>query len=148
MVVDVLKHVQNETMGKLLTDNGSPNLSTIRRYPLLLTMLSILDTLSNCGVISICTFVRLFVAKDRDGDKMMTFTEIRQLLDEIKMRTPDEDKDDVAAQIMKEFDVDNDEKITMEEFINGMRKWLDDTKDAMNRRYHSVKSLKNMYKVS
>ncbi|KAL1567287.1 sodium/calcium exchanger NCL2-like [Salvia divinorum] len=32
LVVDILKQVQNQTQGNLLTDNGSPNVSIIRRY--------------------------------------------------------------------------------------------------------------------
>lgn len=32
MVVDILNHVQNQTMEKLLNENGSPNVSTIKRY--------------------------------------------------------------------------------------------------------------------
>ncbi|KAK4398340.1 Sodium/calcium exchanger NCL1 [Sesamum angolense] len=120
LVVDILKHLQNETMGKLLTDNGSPNVSTIRR---------------------------LFEEKDHDGDKVISFYELKEFLQEIKFRNLQSNDDNTTAEIMKEFDIDNDEKITMDEFVNGMTKWLDDTKDAMNKRYHSVKSLKDMYQV-
>ncbi|KAL0306556.1 UNVERIFIED_CONTAM: Sodium/calcium exchanger NCL2 [Sesamum radiatum] len=120
LVVDILKHLQNETMGKLLTDNGSPNVSTIRR---------------------------LFEEKDHDGDKVISFYELKEFLQEIKFRNLQSKDDNTTAEIMKEFDIDNDEKITMDEFVNGMTKWLDDTKDAMNKRYHSVKSLKDMYQV-
>lgn len=90
---------------------------------------------------------RLFVEMDNDGDKVITFSELRQFLEEIKFRQLQGDKDDTAAEIMKEFDLNNDGKITQDEFINGMRKWVDDTKGAMNKRYHSVKSLKDMYQV-
>ncbi|KAK4439143.1 Sodium/calcium exchanger NCL1 [Sesamum alatum] len=120
LVVDILKHLQNETMGKLLTDNGSPNVSTIRR---------------------------LFEEKDHDGDKVISFSELKEFLREIKFRKLQSKDENTTAEIMKEFDIDNDEKITMDEFVNGMTKWLDDTKDAMNKRYHSVKSLKDMYQV-
>ncbi|XP_011083284.1 uncharacterized protein LOC105165819 [Sesamum indicum] len=120
LVVDILKHLQNETMGKLLTDNGSPNVSTIRR---------------------------LFEEKDQDGDKVISFSELKEFLQEIKFRNLQSKDDNNTAEIMKEFDIDEDEKITMDEFVNGMTKWLDDTKDAMNKRYHSVKSLKDMYQV-
>ncbi|KAI3457398.1 hypothetical protein Pfo_014061 [Paulownia fortunei] len=120
LVVDILKQVQNQTMGRLLTENGSPNVSTIRR---------------------------LFEERDRDGDKVISFSELKDFLQEIKIRKLQSDGDNTTAEIMKEFDIDNDEKITMDEFVNGMTKWLDETKDAMNKRYHSVKSLKDLYQV-
>lgn len=33
LVVDILKHLQDKTMGTLISENGAPNISTIRRYP-------------------------------------------------------------------------------------------------------------------
>lgn len=72
---------------------------------------------------------------------------MKEFLNEIKFRTVNSDKENTTAQIMKEFDMDSDDKITLDEFVKGMTRWLDDTKDAMNKRYHSVKSLKDMYKV-
>ncbi|XP_022877450.1 sodium/calcium exchanger NCL1-like [Olea europaea var. sylvestris] len=49
--------------------------------------------------------------------------------------------------MMKEFDIDNDNKITMDEFVNGMTKWLDKAKDTVNKRYHSIKLMKGLYEV-
>ncbi|KAL1567241.1 sodium/calcium exchanger NCL2-like [Salvia divinorum] len=120
LVVDILKHVQNQTQGTLLTDNGSPNVSTIRR---------------------------LFDERDEDRDRVISFHELKEFLKEIKFRKLNSDDESKTAEIMAEFDMDNDEKITMDEFVNGMTKWLDDTKDALSKRYHSVKSLKDMYQV-
>ncbi|XP_057795924.1 sodium/calcium exchanger NCL2-like [Salvia miltiorrhiza] len=120
LVVDILKHVQNQTQGSLLTDNGSPNVSTIRR---------------------------LFDERDADRDKVISLDELKEFLKEIKLRNAKLDEESTTAEMMAEFDIDKDEKITMDEFVNGMTKWLDDTKDAMSKRYHSVKSLKDMYEV-
>ncbi|GFP79634.1 hypothetical protein PHJA_000106900 [Phtheirospermum japonicum] len=121
LVVDVLSHIQNQTRGKLLTENGSPNVSTIRR---------------------------LFRDKDQDGDNVISSSELKDFLQEIKSRKLQSDKNNsTSAEIMKEFDIDNDQKINEDEFVNGMSKWLDDTKDAMNKRYHSVKSLKGLYQI-
>ncbi|KAL8046619.1 hypothetical protein ABFX02_08G188700 [Erythranthe guttata] len=120
LVVDILKHVQNQTKGKLIGENGAPNVSTIRR---------------------------LFEEKDQDMDKVISFHELKEFLQEIKFRKIQSGDDDTAAEMMKDFDLDNDAKITMDEFVNGMTKWLDDTKDAMSKKYHSVKSLKDMYQV-
>ncbi|KAL2483574.1 sodium/calcium exchanger family protein/calcium-binding EF hand family protein [Forsythia ovata] len=120
LVVDVLKHVQNQTMGRVLTENGSPNLLAIRR---------------------------LFEETDHDGDKFISQSELKEFLQEIRFREMVSDKDSVTEDIMKEFDVDDDKKITMDEFVNGMTKWVDESKGAVNKRYHSIKSLKNLYQV-
>ncbi|KAL2466793.1 sodium/calcium exchanger family protein/calcium-binding EF hand family protein [Abeliophyllum distichum] len=120
LVIDILKHVQNQTMGRVLTDNGSPNLLAIRR---------------------------LFEETDHDGDKFISLSELKEFLQEIRFRELDSDKDKVTEDIMKEFDVDDDKKITMDEFVNGMTKWVDESKGAVNKRYHSIKSLKNLYQV-
>ncbi|KAI3466071.1 hypothetical protein Pfo_022734 [Paulownia fortunei] len=120
LIVDILKHVQNQAMGRLLTDNGAPNVTTIRR---------------------------LFEERDHDRDKVISFHELKEFLKEIKFRNIHSDEDNTTAEMMKEFDMDKDEKITMDEFVNGMTKWLDDTKYSMSKRYHSVKSLKDMYQV-
>lgn len=58
------------------------------------------------------------------------------------------DKDSVTEDIMKEFDSNDDKKITMDEFVNGMTKWLDESKGAVTKRYHSIKSLKDLYQVT
>lgn len=120
LVIDILKHVQSQTMGKLLTENGSPNISAIRS---------------------------IFKERDQDGDSLISFSELKEFLKEIKFRKLQSDKDNIAAVMMKDFDADNDQKITLDEFVQGMMKWLDDTKETMNKRYHSVKSLKDLYKV-
>lgn len=54
---------------------------------------------------------------------------------------------DETKEMMKEFDIDNDNKITMDEFVNGMTKWLDKAKDTVNKRYHSIKLMKGLYEV-
>ncbi|XP_073123502.1 sodium/calcium exchanger NCL1-like [Henckelia pumila] len=121
LVIDILKRVQSQTKGKLLTENGSPNISTIRN---------------------------IFKERDQDGDNLISLSELKEFLKEIKFRKLHySDEDRRAEEMMKDFDADNDQKITMDEFVRGMMKWLDDTKETMNKRYHSVRSLKDLYKV-
>lgn len=90
---------------------------------------------------------RLFKERDSDGDNVLSFSEFKEFLEEIKSRKLKSDEENTAAEIMKGFDPENDQKITEDEFVQGMSKWLEDTKDAMNKRYHSVKSLKDLYRV-
>ncbi|XP_073156126.1 sodium/calcium exchanger NCL2-like [Henckelia pumila] len=120
LVLDILKHMQHQTTGKLLTDDGSPNVTTIRR---------------------------LFEQRDQDGDKTISFNELKEFLQEIKFRRVNSDKNNTTAEIMQEFDIDNDQKITMDEFVKGMTKWLHITKDTISEKYHSVNSVKNLYNV-
>lgn len=96
------------------------------------------------NLINLCS---LFEEKDQDRDKAISFHELKQFLKEIKFRKLNSDDETTASEMMEDFDRDNDEKITVDEFVTGMTKWLDDTKDAMTKRYHSVKSLKDMYQV-
>ncbi|KAL2496454.1 sodium/calcium exchanger family protein/calcium-binding EF hand family protein [Forsythia ovata] len=120
LVLDILQHVQNHTMGRLLTNNGSLNVSVIRR---------------------------LFEETDRDGDKFISFPELKEFLQEIRSTKLQLDKDSGITDMMKVFDIDNDKKITEDEFVIGMTKLLDETKVAMNKRYHSNKSLTDFYQV-
>lgn len=37
--------------------------------------------------------------------------------------------------MMKEFDMDNDQKVTIEEFVKGMEKWIEETKKDSGKTY-------------
>ncbi|KAL2245464.1 UNVERIFIED_CONTAM: Sodium/calcium exchanger NCL2 [Sesamum indicum] len=109
LVVDILKHVQYQTMGSLFTDDGGPNLSVIRR---------------------------IFEETDQDGDKYLTAAELKDFLREIKFRKLYSDKDKVTEDMMKEFDANKDKKITVDEFVKGMEKWIEETKKDSDKTYH------------
>ena len=49
---------------------------------------------------------------------------------------------------MKDFDLDGDQKITKDEFVNGFTKWLDQAKNTLDKRYYSQKSLRDIYLVN
>ncbi|KAK3030268.1 hypothetical protein RJ639_039851 [Escallonia herrerae] len=121
LVVDVLTHVQQQTMGRLLTEDGAPNVPAIRR---------------------------LFQEVDQDGDNYISFSELKELLQEIRFRKSHRDQDETIAEVMKEFDLNCDKKITTDEFVTVLTKWIDDTKRAMDKRYHTVRSLKDLYQLA
>ncbi|KAK6134663.1 hypothetical protein DH2020_031588 [Rehmannia glutinosa] len=108
LVVDILKHVHNRTMGRLFTDDGAPNLSVIKS---------------------------IFQETDQDGDKSFTAAELKEFLREIKFRRLYSDKDKATEDMMKEFDKDSDRKITIDEFVKGMEKWIEGTKKDSGKRY-------------
>ena len=89
----------------------------------------------------------MFEEVDLDGDNMISFAELKNLLYEIKYKRWNVDRDMVVAKVLKEFDINSDNKITMDEFVNGFTKWLDEAKHAMDQKYHSVKSYKDLYQV-
>ncbi|KAA8523970.1 hypothetical protein F0562_010599 [Nyssa sinensis] len=94
IVLDILKHVQKQTLRKVLTDDGAPNVAAIRRF-----------------------------------------------------RKSHLDKEKAIADVMEELDPNGDKKITMDEFINGFTKWIDETKNALDKRFLSEKSLQDAYPI-
>ncbi|KAL6529687.1 hypothetical protein OROGR_015310 [Orobanche gracilis] len=108
LMVDILKHVQNLTMGRLFTNDGAPNLSVIRS---------------------------IFEETDQDGDNALTAAELKNFIGEIKFRRSHSDKDKVTQALMEELDKNSDRKITVDEFVKGMGKWIEETKQDAGKRY-------------
>ncbi|KAI3789556.1 hypothetical protein L2E82_02355 [Cichorium intybus] len=121
LVVDILKHLQEHTAEKLLTVDGSANLPAIKGF---------------------------FTKIDQDGDNYVSFSELKELLQDIKFRQLAWNKESRMEEIMKEFDKDSDSKVSMEEFVDRFAKWLDETKGAVDHRpYRSINSWKDLYQV-
>ncbi|KAF8409000.1 hypothetical protein HHK36_005071 [Tetracentron sinense] len=120
LVVGVLKYVQRHASGRLLTDEGAPNINVIRR---------------------------IFEKIDQDADDYISPSEFKELIQEIKFGTMHMDKEDAVTDIMKEFDQDGDHKITKDEFVIGFSKWLDEAKLAFDRKRYSKKTLHDLYQV-
>lgn len=93
-------------------------------------------------------YCRLFEEVDQDGDNIISPSDLRELLLEIKFTGTSIDKEKEIGKVMKEFDLDGDQKITMDEFVTGFTKWLDETKHAIDKQYFSKKSLKEVYQVN
>ncbi|KAK6230676.1 hypothetical protein QUC31_002194 [Theobroma cacao] len=120
LILKILQHVQKHAIGRILTRDGSPNVYVIRR---------------------------LFEEIDRDGDDYISSSELKELLLEVKFTRSHINKEKAIEEVMKEFDLDGDQKITKDEFVNGFTKWLDEAKKAMDKRYYSQKSLRDIYRV-
>lgn len=89
----------------------------------------------------------LFTKIDQDGDAYISFPELKGLLQDIKFRQLTWDKEQTIEEVMKEFDYDGDTKVTIDEFTDRFTKWLDETKNAVNKPYRSVSSWKDLYQV-
>ncbi|XP_071725914.1 sodium/calcium exchanger NCL1-like [Rutidosis leptorrhynchoides] len=120
LVLDILKHEQEHTVDKILTEDGLANPVAIKG---------------------------LFTKIDQDGDAQISFPELKVLLQDIKFRQLTWDKEQTIEQVMNEFDNDGDANVTIDEFTDRFTKWLDETKSAVNKPYRSVSSWKDLYQV-
>ncbi|KAL6202147.1 hypothetical protein ACLB2K_025858 [Fragaria x ananassa] len=118
LVSDILQHVQKHALGRILTVQGAPNVRAIRR---------------------------LFEEMDEDGDNHISIPEVKKLLQEIQFTSLENDEEKGIAEVMKKFDVDNDGKISKDEFMNGFTKWLDEYKSL--HKENTERSLEDMYQV-
>ncbi|KAL6196587.1 hypothetical protein ACLB2K_032201 [Fragaria x ananassa] len=118
LVSDILQHVQKHALGRILTVQGAPNVRAIRR---------------------------LFEEMDEDGDNHISIPEVKKLLQEIPFTSLENDEEKGIAEVMKKFDVDNDGKISEDEFMNGFTKWLDEYKSL--HKENTERSLEDMYQV-
>ncbi|KAJ0700878.1 putative EF-hand domain-containing protein [Helianthus annuus] len=124
LVVDILKHLQEHTAEQVLTEDGSVNLPAIERLESLFTMI------------------------DQDGDSYISFAELKAILQDIKFSQLTWNKEKTLEEIMREFDKDGDSRVTMDEFVEIFKKWLDETKNAVDKRpYRSVRSWRDLYQI-
>lgn len=116
----ILQLVQERALGRILTAEGAPNINAIQR---------------------------LFEEIDKDGDDYISPSEVRQLLLDIKSTGMNINKDSASEELIKVLDLNDDKKITKEEFVHTFTKWLEETKYAMDKRYFTMNSLKRIYQV-
>lgn len=95
----ILKHLKQRALGRLLADDSSLDESVVQK---------------------------LFNTIDENGDGCLSASELKALVIGIRFEEIDFDKDDAVSKLIKDFDRSNDNHINMEEFINGIKKWLDE----------------------
>ncbi|GFP79632.1 hypothetical protein PHJA_000106700 [Phtheirospermum japonicum] len=122
-------------MGRLFTDDGAPNLSVIRRYTSKKYFKLTALFKHQYRLTSVIDIRSIFEETDQDGDKTLTAAELKDFLREIKFRRLHSDKDRVSDGIMKEFDRNSDTKISVDEFVKGMGKWIEETKKDSGKTY-------------
>ncbi|KAL2331382.1 hypothetical protein Fmac_018963 [Flemingia macrophylla] len=120
LILKILRHVQKNTLQRILTKNGTPDVSAIRR---------------------------LYKELDQDGSSGISASEVKDLLLKNKVTETNIDEEKEIRKVLQIFDLDGDQKINKEEFVSGFTKWLDQTKHALDKQYFSRKSLKNIYQV-
>ncbi|KAK1554761.1 hypothetical protein Q3G72_016926 [Acer saccharum] len=101
VVSGVLKHLRQRALGRLLNDQGEPNIDVIKK---------------------------LFDAIDQNKDSHLSASELKALIIGIRFDEIDLDQDDAVQKIMTDFDTSRDSLIDFDEFIEGISKWLNKAK--------------------
>lgn len=95
--------------------------------------------------------VRLFHTIDVDRDDCLSPAELRALIVGIRFDEIELDKDDAVDKVMKDFDISRDSFISCDEFIAGVRKWLNEAKHAGDSKTtsgsHTMKFLSDFHEV-
>lgn len=99
VISGVLKHLKMRALGRLLTDQGEPNKEVIEK---------------------------LFKAIDTNHDTYLSASELRALVLGIRFEEINLDQEDAVAKLLADFDTSSDTKIDLEEFVFGIKKWLDE----------------------
>lgn len=75
-------------------------------------------------MIYIYWFASLFEKYDSDKNKVLTQSELKDLIQTVKFGEWRPDHDEIVETVMKDFDEDGDKEITEQEFVSGITKWL------------------------
>lgn len=93
----ILRQLKSHAVGKLITDEGKPNVEVMEK---------------------------LFNKLDKDSDGRLSPDEMRGLVVGIQLDEMDMDVDDAVSKVMKDFDLSEDSLVDKNEFINGISRWL------------------------
>ncbi|KAM3306707.1 hypothetical protein P3S67_013577 [Capsicum chacoense] len=96
-----LQHVQRHAKGKLVDEQGRPDIQVIER---------------------------LFFETDKDSNKSITLVELENLVTDMQSGKVKVDKNYAISKILAAFDRNNDQKIDLEEFVEGYKKWIEEAK--------------------
>ncbi|KAM3239282.1 hypothetical protein P3L10_014316 [Capsicum annuum] len=96
-----LQHVQRHAKGKLVDEQGRPDIKVIER---------------------------LFSETDKDANKSITLVELENLVIDMQSGKVKVDKNYAISKILAVFDSNNDQKIDLEEFVEGYKKWIEEAK--------------------
>ncbi|KAK1582976.1 hypothetical protein Q3G72_019912 [Acer saccharum] len=99
VISGILKHLRQRAMGRLLNDQGEPNIDVIKR---------------------------LFDTIDENKDSHLSASELKALIIGIRFDEIDLDQDDAVEKLLIDFDMSNDSLIDINEFITVVSKWLNE----------------------
>ncbi|KAE9621620.1 hypothetical protein Lal_00032428 [Lupinus albus] len=103
VILGLLKHLKQHALGRLLTDNGEPDVKIIEK---------------------------LFDTIDENKDGELSFRELKALVVGIQFEEIDLDHEDAVIKIMEDFDASHNNRVDKKEFVNGTCKWLQKAKGS------------------
>ncbi|KAG0535967.1 hypothetical protein BDA96_03G023400 [Sorghum bicolor] len=104
VISGILKHAQLQSLGRLLNDDGTPNEDVIRK---------------------------LFHKIDMDESRSLSRAELHALIIGINFEEVEFDRTDAVDKVMADFDTSRNDIVEEEEFVQGMKKWLNEFKRNM-----------------
>lgn len=147
LISELLQHVENNAIESLLTEDGTPDKSTIRRLIRLIFSFNFLILLirhDNC----ICKMNdRLFEKIDHDGKNFISQHELKELIVNIKFGKAPLNVDEVVAKVIEELDTSRDGVINEEEFVSGIAKLFNAT-TYLNEAPSKPETQDDIYQVS
>ncbi|OIW08229.1 hypothetical protein TanjilG_15190 [Lupinus angustifolius] len=119
LILRIFQHVEKQTLQKILTEDGTPNVTAISG---------------------------LYHEISRRGDKDLLASEIKELLLQNKGNGANIKEEQIAG-MLRIFDRNGDQVITKEEFVVGLTEYINQTKHALDRKYLPKESMSNLYQV-
>ncbi|CAL0303748.1 unnamed protein product [Lupinus luteus] len=119
LILRIFQHVEKQTLQKILTEDGTPNVTAISG---------------------------LYHEISRHGDKDLLASEIKELLLQNKENGANIKEEQIAG-MLRIFDRNGDQVITKEEFVVGLTEYINQTKHALDRKYLPKESMNNLYQV-
>ncbi|XP_062153908.1 sodium/calcium exchanger NCL-like [Alnus glutinosa] len=97
VISGILRDLKMRALGRLYRDDGEPNTDVIEK---------------------------LFKTIDQNSDGSLSEAELRALVIGINFEEIDADTDDAIAKLMKDFDASRDTRVDVNEFVEGISRWL------------------------
>ncbi|XP_074583910.1 sodium/calcium exchanger NCL1-like [Curcuma longa] len=104
VISGILIHAQMQALGRLMDNEGTPNVDVLKR---------------------------LFHSLDMDSDGSLSHAELRALIIGLQVDEIDLDMDDTVDKIMDEFDTSRNSTIEEHEFIAGISNWLAEARHSV-----------------
>ncbi|TKY49146.1 hypothetical protein E2542_SST26572 [Spatholobus suberectus] len=119
LILRIFQRVEKQTLQKILTEDGTPNVTAISGL--------------------------YHEISQREGKDLLA-SEVKELLFGNKL-TDTNIKEEQIADLLKVFDRNGDQIITKEEFVTGLTEYINQTKHALDRQYLPKESLNKMYQT-
>ncbi|KAK7272565.1 hypothetical protein RJT34_29242 [Clitoria ternatea] len=119
LILRIFQRVEKQTLQKILTEDGTPNVTAISG---------------------------LYSEISQRGGKDLLASEVKELLFGNKL-TDKNIKEEQIEDLLKVFDRNGDQIITKEEFVTGLTEYINQTKHALDRQYLPKESLNKIYQT-